>query len=160
MKLSILLLLKSLVKPTLYLNLTSWKYSISTKIIIILLTVIWPSVLCPIVGKYALNPISCDSSFTFRCYKYLFPMFSCWPIFNFLQIFWFLLLVFGSPAKLHIRFEFWVSLCIEHGYLILQILQYAIFLISISVLYVVILRKIHYVYVIYQSYNHISFNFC
>ena len=100
------ILLKSFADPTLYLNLTSLNYSISTKIIKIVLSVISPSFLHQVVGKLTLNPISPNSSFCFRFYNYLS-----------LQFYWLLPFTLRLSVKLYIKADFSFSICIEDSIL-------------------------------------------
>ena len=71
---------KIFANPTLYLNLTSSKHSISTKIVIMLFTFILSSLLNPIVEKISSNLPSPDSSFSFRFYKNHSLLFFYWSI--------------------------------------------------------------------------------
>ena len=66
-------LLKLFANPTLHLNFTSSKHSTSMKIIIMLSTVISPSLFYQIVRNFTLN---LDSSYFIRLFKYLFLLFS------------------------------------------------------------------------------------
>ena len=74
----ILILLKSFAGSILHLN--SLNLSISTKIIIMLLTMISPSILYKIVGNLTLVLISLDSAFSLRFYNFLSLLFSYRPI--------------------------------------------------------------------------------
>ena len=74
----ILIRLKSFSNPPLHLNFSSLNHSISTKITIMLVIAISPSLLYQIVEEFTLNSISSDFSFNFRFSKYLSLLFSYW----------------------------------------------------------------------------------
>ena len=80
-------LLKLFENPTLYLNSTSLKLFIPIKIIIMLWTVISPSLFYQIVGKLTLNLISRDSFSSFRFCKYI----------SFLLFYWSIPFIFFNP---------------------------------------------------------------
>ena len=91
-----------------YLNWTSLKHFISIKIILMLSTVISPSLLYQTDGNITLNQIPLDSSYFSRLYKFLISYWS---------IPWLLLLTPGSAIKLYIRAELTISFCTEEGML-------------------------------------------
>ena len=105
----IFILPNSFANQTLYLKWNSLKDSSSIKIIIMMSTVISPSLLYHIVGNLKLKLISPDSSCFSWLYKYLLILFSYW------SIPWLLLLTLWSGEKPYIRAVFSISLCTEES---------------------------------------------
>ena len=112
-----MILLKSFTDPTLFLNLTSLKHFTSTKTIIMLLTVISPSLLNQNDGKLLLNPIPSNSFFSFSFYKHLSLLFSYWsiPLISCNSIGSYF--KYESSDKLYKRAHISISLCTEGGML-------------------------------------------
>ena len=124
--LKIWILSKLYANPSLLLDKTFPNYSISTKNIVMLLTIILPSLIYQIVGKLRLNLISSNSSFGCYILQVSFPsIFLSINLSSFLQFNCLLLFTLGSSDKLYIRAEFSVYFCSEDNMLLT--LNHAIF---------------------------------
>ena len=107
----ILILLKLFANPNLYFNLTSLMHSAFIKNIVMLSTVILPSLFYQIVGNFTLNLTSPDSSSFSRIYKH--PSL----LFSYLSMHWLFCFTLGSLYKMYITADFSISLCPKNGML-------------------------------------------